>query len=58
MFFLKEYKLGLKYIEANRNYIYGEIDKTKYREQLSEVEAYATKDKWLTICKYIETHDE
>lgn len=45
----KEYELGMKYIEAERNYIPSSIDKVKYKENMLEADAYATGPQWSII---------
>lgn len=48
----KEYELGMKYIEAERNYVPHNLNEVLYRKNLLEVDAYATESKWSTIYNY------
>ena len=42
----EEYKLGLKYIENNNNYIQPGIDRKGYEKQILESEAFGVEDKF------------
>ena len=42
----EEYKLGLKYIENNNNYIQPGIDRKRYEKQILESEAFGVEDKF------------
>lgn len=45
----EEYKLGLKYIENNNNYIQAGIDRNGYEKQILEAEAFGVEDKFKEI---------